>query len=228
MKTLLTVIVLFVFCGCNYAGEKQVENKTKKLRTEKLQRISDTLFTFDNYKVGALPEGWSEYVTGNGKPGIWKISDDNGNKVFMQTSDNYNGYHFNVAVNKVLEYKDVEITVKFKAVKGNEDQGGGPVWRFYDAGNYYIARANPLENNFRLYKVVKGRRIELASADFEINTGQWYTLKVIMKNNNIKCYFDGELKLETEDNTFEKAGKTGLWTKADAVTMFDDFEVTGN
>jgi hypothetical protein len=226
MKSLTIIFVLIAFCGCNFANGNKVktgvENKKSDEKTVETISITDTIFTFENYIAGKLPSGWTEYYTGNGKPGLWKIVDDNGNKVIMQTSDNYRGYHFNLVVNNELEYKDVEISVRFKAVKGDEDQGGGPVWRFSDAGNYYIARANPLENNFRLYKVVNGRRIQLKSAEFEINTGEWYTLKIVMINNVIECYFNGELKLKTKDNTFEKAGKIGLWTKADAVTMFDD------
>ncbi len=229
MRKLLIIAVMVAFCGCNPAnGNKTVggkQNKTLAKAGANKLFAPDTVFTFDNYDEGGLPAGWSQYKTGTGKPGIWKIVDDNGNKVLMQTSENYHGYHFNVAVNDSLKYGNLELSVKFKAVKGDEDGGGGPVWRFYDEENYYIARANPLENNFRLYKVVNGKRILLKSANFNIETGKWYSLKIVMSENNIKCFFNGELKLEADDNTFVKAGKIGLWTKADAVTMFDNLEV---
>jgi hypothetical protein len=88
-----------------------------------------------------------------------------------------------------------------------------------------VARANPLENNYRVYKVVNGNRIQMESARVTINTGEWYSLKVTMKGDKIKCYFNGKPELETTDSTFKKAGKVGLWTKSDAVTYFDDFKV---
>jgi len=191
-----------------------------------VQAVSpDTLFNFENYPVGQTPSGWSEYLTGRGKPCHWEIRDDMGNKVLAQVSSETPDYRFNLIVNNALQYKDVTISVRFKGVKGRGDQGGGPVWRFQDADNYYVARANPLENNFRLYKVVNGDRRMLKSASLRIETGKWYTLKITMQGNRIKCYFNGKLELETTDNTFPQAGKAGLWTKSDAVTYFDGFGV---
>jgi len=186
----------------------------------------DITFDFENYTLIKAPDGWSTYFTGKGDLGKWQILDDQGNQVLAQTSKENFGYHFDVIVNDELSYKDVEITVKFKGVDGEEDQGGGPVWRYQDANNYYIARANPLENNYRVYKVIDGNRKQLKSVDMEINSGTWYTLKITMKDDEIKCYFDGELKLEATDDSFPNAGKNGLWTKADAVTYFDEMLIT--
>ena len=158
--------------------------------------------------------------------GQWEVLDGNGNKVLAQTSKENFGYHFDVIVNEQLSYNDLEFTLKFKGVEGHEDQGGGPVWRYQDANNYYVARANPLENNYRVYKVLDGNRKILKSIDIDVMTGQWYIVKIIMKGNNIECYLNGELQLSTTDNTFTNAGKIGLWTKADAVTYFDDLQIT--
>ncbi len=187
---------------------------------------NDTLFTFENYPVGKTPAGWSEALTGRGKPCHWEIVNDHGNHVLAQVSSETPDYRFNLITNNLLRYKNVEISVRFKGVKGRGDQGGGPVWRYRDANNYYVVRANPLENNFRLYKVVNGNRYMLKSASFRIDSGKWYTLKVTMQGNRIRCYFDGKLKLETTDNTFPQAGKVGLWTKSDAVTWFDELRIT--
>jgi len=192
------------------------------------ETIKEAVFNFENSKTGALPENWEPALTGKGEMCEWKVVDDNGNKVVAQTSAINYGYRFNMLINKNLNFKDIEITLKFKGVKGGEDQGGGAVWRYIDENNYYVARANPLENNFRVYKVVKGNRIELASADrIDIKTNKWYTLKIIMKGNKIECFFNGKPELSVTDNTFTAPGKVGLWTKSDAQTYFDDIKVKG-
>jgi hypothetical protein len=113
-----------------------------------------------------------------------------------------------------------------KAIAGKEDQGGGLVWRAKDAKNYYVARYNPLEDNYRLYKVEKGKRTQLKSANIKPREG-WHTLRVSMKGNVIECYYDGQKFLEAEDGTFSDSGKIGLWTKSDAQTHFDGLTVKG-
>ena len=89
-----------------------------------------------------------------------------------------------MAVNENEIYDDFELVVKFKGVKGKEDQGGGPVWRYQDNNNYYIARANPLENNYRVYKVVDGKRIQMDSARLKVTSGEWHTIKVIARKRS--------------------------------------------
>lgn len=183
---------------------------------------------FENYRVGVFPQGFISTFTGSGRPGIWKIKEDktapSPTKVLAQLSMRNFGYHFNLAVVKDTNFSNLKLTVYFKAVRGREDRGGGPVWRYVDANNYYIARANPLENNFRVYKVVKGIRRMLASVHLRITSGKWHRIDIENIGNDIKCYYDGKLYLHVKDNTF-KSGKVGLWTKADAVTYFDNLEV---
>ncbi len=185
----------------------------------------EVFFNFEDQQINKMPSGWSSYITGEGKPCQWKIIEDNGNKVLAQVSSHTEEYHFNVIVNDSIECQDFEFSVKFKGVSGRVDRGGGLVWRYIDKNNYYVARANPLEDNFRLYKVVNGNRIQLKSSHFTIESNKWYNMKVEMHGNNIKCFFDGRLKLEATETTFEKPGKVGLWTKSDAVTSFDDFSI---
>ena len=132
---------------------------------------------------------------------------------------------FNVALVRDTKLQDVDIAVSFKAIGGRIDQGGGLVWRAKDAANYYIARYNPLENNYRAYKVVAGRRTELGSADIDASPG-WHHLRVTMTGDHIRGYYDGTKTLDTHDDTFQAPGKVGLWTKADAQTRFDDFRVS--
>ena len=181
-------------------------------------------YSFDNFKLDET-SAWSSHITGNGAPCKWEIINDAGNNVLAQVSKETEDYRFNIIVNDSLQYKNLEINLRFKGVTGNGDQGGGAVWRYQDENNYYIVRANPLENNFRVYKVVNGRRIELQSSNVKINSNQWYDIKITMIDNAIKCYFNNTLELELSDNTFTNSGKIGLWTKSDAVTYFDDFEI---
>jgi len=108
--------------------------------------------------------------------------------------------------------------VHFKAISGVEDQGGGPIWRIQDKDNYYIARANPLESNFRIYYVKDGARRILDSERVRVPSKQWHIIKIVHKGKKIKGYLNGEKLFEYEDDTFPESGGVGLWTKADAVT----------
>jgi len=199
-------------------NEKDNENDQEK----------ENVFNFDTDAIGSLPAGWSNQKTGKGSLGVWKVIADptapSKSNVLAQTSKANFGYHFNLAVAEQTNYSNLEIELKFKAVDGQEDRGGGPVWRYQDADNYYICRANPLESNFRVYKVVDGNRKQLQSAKVEIPSNVWHSIKVKNVGNHIQCWYDGKLYLDVIDETF-KSGKVGLWTKADAVTYFDDFEV---
>ena len=129
-----------------------------------------------------------------------------------------------MALARETSYTNVDITVKLKSIAGQIDQGGGVVWRARDAKNYYIARYNPLENNYRVYKVEEGKRTQLGTSDITRSEG-WHTLRVTMTGQRIECYYDGKKYLKVSDSTFKEAGKIGLWKKADAQTHFDDLIV---
>jgi hypothetical protein len=187
--------------------------------------------TFGKADKGELPAGWTAAQTGKGKS-EWKVVADDaapsktGYALAQTTADK--GATFNLCVADGPTLKDVEMSVAFKAVEGENDRGGGVVWRYQDANNYYIARMNPLEDNFRVYKVVGGKRAkEFQSADVKVPSGEWHTLKVTMTGDHIECFLDGKKYLEAKDDTFTKAGKVGLWTKADAQTRFDQFTASG-
>jgi hypothetical protein len=133
---------------------------------------------------------------------------------------------FNLCVADGPEARDVEVRVAFKAVEGKRDQGGGIVWRYQDPNNYYVARMNPLEDNYRVYKVVAGKRTQLETREgLKVPAGEWHTLKVRQAGDHIECSLDGRKQLEARDGTFSRAGKVGLWTKSDARTRFDGFRV---
>jgi len=113
-----------------------------------------------------------------------------------------------------------------KAVAGEIDQGGGIVWRAKDAKNYYLARYNPLEDNYRLYKVIDGKRTMFLNADIAHSDG-WHALRITMSGDQIVCYYDGKKYMEHKDDTLKEAGKIGLWSKADAQSQFDDLTLIG-
>jgi len=184
---------------------------------------------FEDAKVGGVPKGWTSAKTGKGPGSLWKVLEDQsapqGSKVLAQTSSEGPNRLFNLCVADDTSYADVDMTVSFKANRGKHDQGGGPVWRYQDANNYYICRHNPLEDNFRIYKVIAGKRIQLANLDYKADAGKWHTIRVVMRGEMIECSVDGR-KLDVRDAAISKAGKVGLWTKADAVTEFDRFSVS--
>lgn len=178
-------------------------------------------WNFDADKTGQIAKGFSNEV------GDWKVvADDSApskpNALAQQAKNS--GGAFNVTLVGGTNYKDLRLSVMIKPIAGNEDQGGGLVWRAKDAKNYYITRWNPLEDNFRVYNVVDGRRSQLDSADIKVSAG-WHTLEVEMVGSHIECSLDGKRYLDVKDSTFEGAGKIGLWTKADAQSHFDNLKV---
>src|SRR5262245_35246316 len=140
-------------------------------------------FSFVKGDVGKLPAGWKADKTGEGDGSIWKVIADETapsktGHVLAQTAAGPKAL-FNLCVADGTSFKDLEVSVAFKAVKGKEDQGGGIVWRYQDAGNYYIARHNPLESNYRVYKVVNGKRMQLETEEnLPLKAGEWHTLKI--------------------------------------------------
>ena len=175
---------------------------------------------FDAVALGALPADFDAEL------GTWQVvaddSSPSGSRALAQLAVSAD-QAFNVVLVGGTTFADVVLSVKLRSVDGRVDQGGGVVWRAQDARNYYIARYNPLEDNYRVYTVVAGRRSQLASATLQVDHADWHTLRVTMIGDQIICYLDGTKHLETRDTTFSKAGHIGLWTKADAKTNFDDF-----
>jgi hypothetical protein len=198
--------------------------------TEKADNDGERTICFSEKELGKVPKGWMVAKTGQREGSEWKVVADETSPsktgyVLAQTAKSP-GSVFNLCVVNESKYRDVEIEVAFKSVEGKVDQGGGPVWRYQDADNYYIARFNPLEDNYRFYKVVGGKRTQLATAEgIKVPAGQWHTLEIEHVGDRIECELDGKVILKATDDTIKKAGKVGLWTKADAQTYFDKFTV---
>jgi len=187
---------------------------------------------FDGVAPGGLAAGWIVDATNRrGTLARWKAAADPAapsppNVLQAIPRPDTFGGTYNLCWTSSIPFLDGEIEVKLRANTGHEDQGGGPVWRVIDGDNYYIARYNPLEHNFRVYTVRKGARRMLDSASrIPIPAGQWLTIRIVQHGDHIVCFLDGKKYLDIHDTTFTKPGGVGLWTKADAATSFDDFIV---
>jgi len=175
-------------------------------------------WSFESDEPGKIAKGFTNEV------GRWEVAIDGDNHVLFQKAKNDDAT-FNVALAQGTSFKDIDLSVKLKAVAGEVDRGGGLVWRAKDSKNYYLARYNPLEDNFRVYKVQDGKRTQFQSAKIP-GDEKWHTLRVTMVATKIACYLDGHKHLEVEDATFPGAGMIGLWSKADARSYFDDLTVS--
>ncbi|MGE0705719.1 MAG: hypothetical protein AB7F99_07595 [Vicinamibacterales bacterium] len=189
-------------------------------------------FTQDT--VDQPPKGFEFGHTANaGTPGRWIVQADGRNKVLAQADPDSTRSRFPVAVVSDVTAVDVDVTVRFKPISGRVDQAAGLVWRYQNQDNYYIVRANALEDNVVLYKVEGGKRTDLPlrgqgrtyGAKSDVPAGQWSTLRVVANGRLFEVYFNGSKLYEVEDGTFTGAGKVGVWTKADSVTQFDDLTV---
>jgi hypothetical protein len=185
--------------------------------------------TFGKVDLGKVPAGWTATQTGEGKGSEWKVvADDSAPSksgfALAQTAAGPSAL-FNLCVQDGDAPADLELAVKMKAIAGTLDQGGGLVWRYIDANNYYVARFNPLEDNFRVYKYVAGKRIQLGTKEDLKPAGPWVTVGIRMKGTEIECSLNGEKHLSVKDDTFAMPGKVGLWTKADAQSRFDQFTI---
>ena len=187
------------------------------------------IFNFAKDAVGQPPAGFTSYVSGEGPAGEWLVQEmaaaPSGKQVVVQTKANDTDNRFPVLMAEGPEFADVDVSVKGKAISGKVDQGIGLVFRFRDPQSYYVVRANALENNVRLYKMVNGRRKQFAGADVKVAPNQWHTLRAVAQGDHIICYLDGQKLIDARDATYAK-GKVGLWTKADSVTAFADLTVS--
>lgn len=186
---------------------------------------------FEECEVGKVPERWNVEATSQDGPlATWKIVEDpsapEGPKVLAVTETNHaSNETLNICWTDKFLAQDVQVEVMFKAVGGETAQGGGSIWRFQDKNNYYHCRANPLENNIRVCLVKDGQRSRLASADVELNANTWYELEVTHDGDRIDVQLDEKDVLTVQDNALPEAGNVGVWTKADAITSFDAFQV---
>lgn len=195
---------------------------------EKKTQENVATIDFSKYDVGKLPDGFSTAVTDScqpSHPGKWEIVDANGTKVLAQANTDETKGRYPLCIYKKVSIKDVEVSTDFMAVAGKVDQAAGLVVRYKDKDNYYITRANALEDNIRLYKVESGKRKKIADATLKITSGTWHNLKLEIEGTHLKVFCDGKSFIDANDATFQNAGKVGFWTKADSVTYFKNLKI---
>lgn len=187
-------------------------------------------FGFQADREGAPPAGFRFARTGGGAPGRWVVQLDPtapaGDHVLVQTDPDPTGHRFPVAVVEGFSARDVRAEVRCKPIAGSGDRACGVVVRYLDADDYYLARANALEDNVRLYRVVGGRREQLASWSGPVASGAWHALSLEARGDRLRVSWEGKPILEETDRTFPGPGAIGLWTKADSVTSFDALTAT--
>jgi hypothetical protein len=182
---------------------------------------ADTV-NFDNLKTGAAPPGWTATQTGSGSA-KWSVEKDDSAPSQPNVLKQSGEATFPVCIKNDTNLKDGFVEVKFKPVAGKEDQAGGLIWRVRDANNYYIARANALEDNVTIYHTINGTRVAFKNINTKVTSGVWHTLRVDFEGNKFTVSLDGKKVIEASDESFKEAGKVGVWTKADSVTLFDNF-----
>jgi hypothetical protein len=187
-----------------------------------------TMVPIDKMTVGAVPSDFEFARTGQGGPSQWVVVEDataTGSRAVEQSSTDRTDYRFPLAIYQPTVAKNVEVTLRFKPVAGRVDQAGGIAVRVTSPNDYYVVRANALEDNVRFYRVVKGRREQLASANTKVPSNQWHTLGLRAENDRFTVTFNGKTLHSTNDRTFTGAGRVALWTKSDSVTRFDQINI---
>jgi hypothetical protein len=190
---------------------------------------------FEQDTVGQAPKGFMFGHTGKvGSAGRWVVEQQDGSKYLAQLDADSTRSRFPVAVLSDVNGADVDLSVRFRPVSGRVDQAAGLVWRYQSEDNYYIVRANALEDNVVLYKVQNGNRTDLPvkgegrtyGKPAKVPANQWSTLRVVAVGPRFEVHFNGRRLYEVDDTTFTQPGRVGVWTKADSVTHFDDITVT--
>ena len=182
------------------------------------QNSEDATINFDSEVVGKLPASWT------GVSSTWVIATDGANKALKQTAKS-KADQSNICIQNKLKYQNLQMEARIKSLEGGKEKGGGLVWRYHDAKNYYIARFNVVENNLKVYKVLKGIRKEIKSVNVKMKANEWQTLKVAMIGYTLACYLNDKKLLNVTDTSIPNAGSVGFWSRADAVSLFDDLKI---
>jgi hypothetical protein len=198
------------------------------LFSREVKNMSDNTVSFESNQIGAAPEGWTATLTGKGDP-KWTVESDKTAPSKLKVLKQSGRATYPLLLKNDTSVKDGFIEVKFKAIAGSQDRAAGVVWRAKDANNYYVVRANALEDNFVLYKTVNGVRSALDivgrkggyGVAVPVPANTWHSRRIDFKATRFRASFNGKQLFEVEDSTFTDAGKVGLWTKADSVTLFD-------
>jgi hypothetical protein len=195
---------------------------------EGLAQSAATIVAIARMEVGAAPADFKFARTGQGSESHWTVTQDAtafSGRAIEQTSADRTDYRFPLAIFDSVVARNVDVSVSFKPVAGRVDQAGGIAVRVLDVNNYYVVRANALEDNVRFYRVVEGRREQVAGANTKVASNEWHTLGLKADGDVFTIEFDGKTLFTTTDKTFAGAGKIALWTKSDSVTRFDQISI---
>jgi hypothetical protein len=216
LLSIATILATLLAAGC--------AELTSHQKNSQPQTIS-----FNSSKIGKAPSDFTTALTGGGGPVSWVVREDatspDGRYVLAQESAEQTEYRFPLCVYDKFVARDVAVETTFMAISGKMDEAGGVVLR-YTPENYYIARANALENNVILFKTVNGKRSKIEEVPVPVNKGEWHTLRFEAKRRHLTIIFDGKTVIDRDDDTFFNAGKVGYWTKADSVTEFGNLKIT--
>jgi len=197
-------------------------------RNPEAQNVT-TLIEISRMDPGLAPDDFTFWRTGDGDVGDWRVLEDpsaSDRQVIAQMSKDPTDYRFPLAVYRPISAKNVDVVLRLKPVGGTVDQAGGIIVRLTTPDDYYVVRANALEDNVRFYRMVRGQRQQLDGANIKIASNEWHTLGLRAENDQFTISFDGSELFSTMDSTFVGSGKVGLWTKADSVTYFDGIAIT--
>ena len=186
------------------------------------------MIPIEKMTVGAAPTDFEFARTGQGAIGQWIVVEDAtaaSKRAIEQSNTDRTDFRFPLAIYQPVTGKNVEVSIRFKSVGGRVDQAGGIAVRVTSPNDYYLVRANALEDNVRFYRIVKGRREQLATANTKVPSNQWHTLGLKAENDRFTVTFNGKTLHSTNDRTFTGAGRVALWTKSDSVTRFDQIEI---
>ena len=188
-----------------------------------------TRIDFEAAATGSLPAGITPMLTGSSGPVAWMVVEDPtapaGPKVLAQTSKDKADYRFPLAVFDQPVLQDVDVAVRFKPVAGEVDRAAGIAIRLTDRNNYYVVRANALEDNVRLYKVTNGDRRQFAGVSAKVPSGKWQELRLKVQGSRFEVFFEGKSLYTADDTAIVGGGRVALWTKSDSVTHFDDLRI---
>jgi len=186
------------------------------------------MIPIDKMTIGAAPADFAFARTGEGAIGQWAVVEDasaESKRAIEQSNTDRTDYRFPLAIYQSTPAKNLEVTLRFKPVAGRVDQAGGIAVRLTSPDDYYLVRANALEDNVRFYRIVKGRRQQLATANVKVASGVWHTLGIKAEGDRFTVTFNGKQLHSTTDKTFSSAGRVALWTKSDSVTRFDQINI---
>jgi hypothetical protein len=164
-------------------------------------------------------------MTGNGVPGEWSVVRNDAVQALAQTGSDPTDDRFPLAIYRPFSGRNVYVSIRFMPIAGEIDRSGGVVVRLKSAGDYYVARANALENNVRFYRVVGGKRQMIAGVDASVPSGVWQTLGIAARDDRFIIVFNGRELFGATDATFPGPGRVGMWTKADSVTWFENIRI---